>query len=197
MIKKKGFLFVFSGPSGSGKTTLIRGLLKDKDIKNKLSKSVSFTTRPKRKDEKDKRDYFFITQEKFREFLRRKKILEWTKYLDSYYATPKDFIDKHLKKGRHIVLCLDTKGATRLRAIYPENTVAIFILPPKTVTLKYRIRSRSKEVTEEDLLMRLSLANKEIAASKLYDYRIINDDFHLALEELKGIVIRYIGYREG
>lgn len=192
MRKKKGWLFVISGPSGSGKTTLIKSLIKGRALKNILSKSASFTTRPKRANEKNKKDYFFLTQKQFKELLNRKKILEWTKYLDYYYGTPKDYIDEQLKKGRHIALCLDTIGAAKIKRIYPDNTVTIFILPPEIETLKKRIRLRSRESREKNLRRRLRLANKEIAASRWYDYRIINDDFQLALKELKGIVTKKI-----
>lgn len=191
-MRKRGLIFVISGPSGSGKTTLIKSLLKDKEIRNKLTKSISFTTRAKRRNEKEGKDYSFISKEQFKELLKRKKILEWTKYLDYYYGTPKDYIDKHLKKGKHIALCLDTKGAASIKRIYPDKTVAIFILPPKIETLKQRILSRSKGQTLENLRMRLNLANKEIAKSKLYDHRIINDNFSLALRQLKEIVMREI-----
>lgn len=193
MRKKGGLIFVISGPSGTGKTTLIKSLLKDKDIKRILKKSISFTTRPKRMNEKDGKDYFFITQDKFKELLKRKKILEWTKYLDYYYATPKDYLNEQLRKARHVVLCLDTKGAARIKRLYPHNTVTIFILPPKIETLRQRIRLRSKRAREKNLLKRLSLAKREIAASVGYDYRIVNDDLRVALKKLKDIVTGQIG----
>lgn len=192
MRKKRGLIFVISGPSGSGKTTLIKSLLKDRGLKNILIKSISFTTRPRRRNEKDKRDYFFITPEQFKELLKRKKIIEWTKYLNYYYATPKNYIDKELQKGRHIALCLDTRGAVNIKRMYPDKSVTIFILPPKIQILRQRIRGRSKGTREENLFRRLKLANQEITKSKNYDYRIINDDFSLALKELKSIVLRKI-----
>jgi len=195
MKKGKGFIFVISGPSGSGKTTLIRSLLEDRDLKKALVKSVSFTTRSKRANEKKGKDYFFITPERFRVLRKHRKIIEWTKYLSYYYGTPKDYIDAQLKKGRSVALCLDTKGAASMRGIYPTRTRTIFVLPPKIEILKERIRSRSKEIKEKDLLSRLSLAKKEIFLARRYDYRVLNDDFQLALKQLKEIIRKEIGYQ--
>ena len=192
-MKKTGIIFVVSGPSGSGKTTLIKHLLKDRNLKNILTKSVSVTTRPKRRNEKGGKDYFFIRKTQFKELLRRKKIIEWTSYLDYFYATPKDYLDRQLKTGRHIILCLDTKGAWAIKRIYPENTVTIFILPPKIEALKQRIHLRSRGGREENLPMRLKLAKKEISLAKQYDYQIVNDDFPWALKELKEIITKRIG----
>lgn len=190
-MRKRGFIFVISGPSGSGKTTLIKNLLKDKGLTNTLAKSVSFTTRPKRANEKNGRDYSFITPRRFKALLRGKKIIEWTRYLGYCYGTPKDYLDGEFRAGRHIVLCLDTKGARKIKNIYPANTVTIFILPPKPETLRQRIRSRSR-IKKENLLKRLKLAKKEIALSQRYDYKIMNENFPLALKELKDIIFERI-----
>lgn len=193
MRKKKGLIFVISGPSGSGKTTLIKSLLKDKGLKKILAKSVSFSTRPKRRNEKDKGDYFFIRREQFVDLLKRKKIIEWTKYLDYYYGTPKDYLDERLENGGHIALCLDTKGAKKIKDIYPDNTVTVFILPPKIEALRHRMRLRSRKSREKKLSSRLRLAKKEISQAGSYDCRIINDDFQAALSELKEIITARIG----
>jgi guanylate kinase len=193
MRKKGGVIFVISGPSGSGKTTLIKSLLEDRNLKKALVKSISFTTRPKRRNEKKGKDYFFITPQRFKALRKQKKIVEWTKHLDYYYATPKDYIDAQLKKGRCLALCLDTKGAASIRGIYPKSTITIFVLPPKIEVLKERIRSRSKEIREKDLLLRLSLAKKEIFLARHYDYRIVNDNFQSALKQLKEIIRKEIG----
>lgn len=190
-MRKRGFIFVISGPSGSGKTTLIKNLLKDKGLTNTLAKSVSFTTRPKRANEKNRRDYFFITPQRFKALLRGKKIIEWTRYLGYYYGTPKDYLDGELRKGRHIVLCLDTNGAGKIKNIYPANSISIFILPPKPETLRQRMRSRSR-IKKENLLERLKLAKKEIALSQRYDYKIMNENLPLALKELKDIIFERI-----
>jgi guanylate kinase len=192
-VKTRGKIFVISGPSGSGKTTLIKGVLKDKRLKKKLVRSISFTTRPVRPVEKHKSDYFFISQAEFKRALRAKKILEWTKYLGYYYGTPKDFVDGHLNKLDGILLCLDVVGARKVKKIYPGNTVTIFVLPPSLDTLPKRIKQRCCGTDREEIKKRIQAAKEEIAASRKYDYKIVNRDLGLALKELKGIIIKETG----
>jgi guanylate kinase len=181
---------VISGPSGSGKTTLRDLLLKDNVFKKKFTKSVSFTTRRKRSLEASGRDYFFITEAEFRKKNRAKEILEWTKYLGYYYGTPKFFVEKQLKRGKHIVLCLDIKGALRIKRLYPKNSVTIFVLPPSIQTLRLRIQKRCHQTKKEEISRRLKLAKEELNASRRFDYRIVNRSLARALEELKGIILK-------
>lgn len=189
----RGLIFVISGPSGSGKTTLLKKLLKSKELLKKgLVKSISFATRPRRSTEKPGEDYFFITKEEFKQERKAKKILEWTRYLGYYYATPKDFIEKQLGMGRHIFLCLDLKGALKIRQLYPKNTVTVFIIPPSLVTLKNRIQERCNKTKKEEIRQRLKLAKRELLASQRYDYCLVNQNLRRAVRELKGIILREI-----
>jgi guanylate kinase len=183
---------VISGPSGSGKTTLLKGLLKHKALRGKVIKSVSLTTRLPRQGEKNRKDYFFVTREEFRRKLRAKKILEWTKYLGYYYATPLDFVKTQLKKGKNVLLCLDLKGALKIRRLYPKNTVLIFILPPSLEALRERIAGRCRKTKKEEIGARLKQAKKEFLALKKYDYSIINKNLSQAARELKEIVLKEI-----
>jgi guanylate kinase len=182
-------IFVISGPSGSGKTTLSENLLRDKALKGKIVKSVSLTTRPKRTAEINTKHYFYITEGEFKKRLRSEKILEWTKYLGYYYATPKDFIDGQLKRNRNILMCLDLKGALRIKKLYPNKTVTIFIMPPSLGTLQERIRMRCSRTRDEEVRKRLKLAGKELSASASFDYRIVNKNLAQAVKELKGIIL--------
>ena len=195
--KYRGLLFVISGPSGSGKTTLAESLLKSRALKNKLIKSLSLTTRPKRSGEKNKRDYSFVSAAQFRRRLKNKKILEWTKYLGYYYGTPKDFIDKQIKLGRHTVLCLDLKGAGRLKQLYPKNSVTIFVLPPSLRELRRRIKQRCRQAKAEEIEKRVRLAKKELLAVAKYDHCLVNKHFQKALSRLRGITLQEISQREG
>jgi guanylate kinase len=190
MLRKKGLIFVISGPSGSGKTTLAQKLTRSKTLKNRLIKSISFTTRPKRQGEADKRDYFFISDKEFREKRKAKKILEWTKYLDYYYATPKEFVDRQLDKGKHILLCLDFKGALEVKRLYPQNTITIFVTPPSLVALQDRIRKRCRQTKKEEIKQRLKLARQELAVAKRYNYCVVNRDLQQAVKELQGIILQ-------
>ncbi|MDD5155421.1 MAG: guanylate kinase [Candidatus Omnitrophica bacterium] len=190
--KKQGFLFIVSGPSGSGKTTLASGLLKAPELKNSLVRSVSLTTRPRRRGERDKKDYFFVSENEFKRLLKAKKILEWTRYLGYYYATPKDFVEGYLKKNKHLILCLDIKGARALKRFYPENAVTIFVMPSSLSVLKSRIEKRSRETAKEEIRGRLRLAENELLAADTYDYCLVNEDLKQGVEELKGIILAKI-----
>ena len=190
--RKQGKIFVISGPSGSGKTTLLSSLIQDKEIGKLLIKSRSFTTRPKRSQEKEGQDYFFVSPSEFKQLLKAKKILEWTKYLGYYYGTPKELVETQLKKGRHLGFCLDLKGAALLKKIYPKNTVTVFVLPPSLETLKTRIQGRCKCTDKKEVDQRLKLARRELFAAPGFDYCILNSNLQVALRELKEIVLAQI-----
>ena len=183
-------IFVVSGPSGSGKTTLVQGVRADKELKKTLVRSVSFTTRPKRSGEKDRKDYFFLSAKDFKEKLRVKKILEWTRYLGYYYGTPLEFVQAQLKKGRSIALCLDFRGALRIKRLFPRETVTVFVKPASLKELPQRIRKRCTHTMKEEVCQRLALAKNEIKNSSRYDYRLINKDLKTALEALKSVIIK-------
>jgi len=186
-------MFVISGPSGSGKTTLLKKLLEKGFLKRQLVKSVSLTTRPKRPGERVKKDYVFISEREFLALLRAKKILEWTKYLGYYYGTPKDFIEDNLRKGSNLLLCLDLRGALKIKRLYPNNTATIFIAPPSLGALKQRIIKRSDKINQEELQQRLGLARGELLAKGRYDYYLLNKDLSVATEKLKKIIIQELG----
>ncbi|MCK9594116.1 MAG: guanylate kinase [Candidatus Omnitrophica bacterium] len=183
-------VFVISGPSGSGKTTLARRILADKRFKNKLARSVSFTTRPKRSGEVNGKDYFFISAEEFKKNLRQKKILEWTRYLGYYYGTARRAVDDQIGRGKGVVLCLDLKGAARVKKLYPGQAVTIFVMPPSMEELAGRIHKRCSQTQEEEIRKRLSRAKEEIRAFRRYDYSLVNRDLTKAVKQLKGIIIK-------
>jgi guanylate kinase len=183
-------IFVISGPSGSGKTTLLKKLLRGGPLKRKLVRSVSLTTRPRRNGERNGQDYFFISRQDFQKRRRERKILEWTSYLGHYYATPKDFVEKKVKSGKHILLWLDVRGARQIRKAYPQDSVLVFINPPSLKELQRRIHGRRHSAAE--INQRLGLARQELAAARCYDYRLLNSDLSQAAASLRDIVSREI-----
>ncbi|MDD5044098.1 MAG: guanylate kinase [Candidatus Omnitrophica bacterium] len=192
-MQKKGLIFVVSGPSGSGKTTLAKKILEDSLLKKKLSRLVSFTTRPRRPGERNRHDYFFVSRAEFLRQRREKKFLEWTEYLGYYYATAKDNIRQKLSKGRSVVLCVDQRGAFRIRTIFPKHTRLIFILPPDLKTLEKRIHLRSlKAKNHEEIARRLRLAREEMKLCRRFDCCIMNKSLTRALNELKRFVRKEI-----
>ena len=193
MRTQPGLIFVISGPSGSGKTTLLKKVLLHKALRSKLSKSISVTTRPKRSGERQGKDYFFVSPAEFRRLKKAKKILEWTKYLGYYYGTKKDFLEGILKDGRHLALCLDMRGALRLKKLYPKNTVTIFIEPPSLKELRRRIEGRCCQTKPEEINKRISLAVAELKNFRRYDYVVKNNNLTRATGRLGNIILKEIG----
>lgn len=192
----EGVIFVVSGPSGSGKTTLLEKLVKEPALSKKgLVKSISFTTRPKRSGERNARDYFFISEEQFRRLRKAKKFIEWTKYLGYYYATPKDSAPGQIGSSRHVVLCLDLKGALKIKRLYPHNTVLVFIKPPSIEALRQRIERRCSRTKREEVRQRLKIAREEMSLAAGYDYCLLNQNLHQAIRELKKIMLGEITLR--
>ncbi|MFH1191724.1 MAG: guanylate kinase [Candidatus Omnitrophota bacterium] len=186
----RGKIFVISGPSGSGKTTLLTSLIQDKKIGKLLVKSCSMTTRPKRSQEREAKEYFFVGTLEFKRLLKAKKILEWTRYLGYYYGTPRESLEKQLKGAKNIGLCLDLKGARIIKKIYPNDTVTIFVLPPSLGVLKERMQNRSRQTNPREVARRLLLARKELQAAGEFDYCILNQNLPIALKELKSIFLQ-------
>ena len=185
-------IFVLSGPSGSGKTTLRELLLKEKALKKIFAKSISLTTRPKRIGEREGRDYFFINEGTFLRLRKNKRILEWTRYLGYYYGTKKDFIEASLRKGKNVLLCLDFKGAKKIKKLYPKDVVTIFIVPPATKELRKRIERRSAGVREEEISKRINRAETELKNVSRYDYSLKNINLMQAVKRLKGIILKEV-----
>lgn len=187
-MRKKGKLFIISAPSGSGKTTLEKMLLDCDDLN--LIKSVSVTTRKMRRDEKEGRDYCFVSK---KEFLRKKEagdFLEWAEVFSNYYATPKEKIEASLKEKKNIFLSIDVQGAGQIKKIYPD-AVFIFIEPPSADDLKKRLIGR-KTNNEDDIKRRLEVAGEELSQKKMYNYIVINDTIERAFRELKDIIKKEI-----
>jgi guanylate kinase len=189
---KKGWIFVISGPSGSGKTTIATRIISLKGLRNRLIRPVSYTTRPMRSGERNGKDYVFVDIKQFRSLLQAKKILEWTKYLGYYYGTPKHFVERYLDRGKHLILCLDLKGALKIKRLYPDRTIMIFITAPSLSTLKQRILSRCHKTGQKEIVRRLQLARQELATINKYDYCLVNQDLKEVISNLKSIILKKI-----
>ena len=181
-----GKIIIISGPSGSGKTTLHKKLLLSNRLKNKLVKSISATTRSRRLEEKNGRDYLFLTTKQFLHKIKAGHFLEWQKVFENYYGTPKKNIKALLKAGKNVLLCIDVKGAAVVRREFPQ-AVSIFIQPPSFSVLKKRLLARGSE-TKEALKIRLQTARQEVLDAKNYNYTVINDDLDEAVKKLEFIL---------
>lgn len=183
MIDEKGILFILSGPSGVGKGTVRERLFEhDQDLKY----SISMTTRNKRPGEVDGVDYFYKTKEEFETLIRQDKLLEYAKYVDNYYGTPKEYVEKMLAAGHDVFLEIEVQGAMQVQENFPEG-VFIFLFPPSLEELKNRIVSRGTE-TEELVLNRLREARKEIDMMDAYDYVVVNDNVDKAVNKIEAII---------
>lgn len=179
----KGKLFVISGPSGSGKTTIVKNVVKHLD---NVDFSVSYTTRTRRENEVDGRDYKFISEPVFMDMVERGEFLEWENVYDNLYGTPLEDIKKSNDNGREVILDIDVKGAAQVRKNY-KNAVFIFVLPTNMHELRSRLEKRKNE-TDIDIEMRLKNARDEVARIRNYDYIIINSNIDESTDKLASII---------
>jgi guanylate kinase len=190
-IKNQGKIIVISGPSGAGKTTLIRKVKKEIPT---LAFSVSATTRPIRKGEKEGVDYFYISEEIFKSLIKSDSFIEWAKVHGNLYGTMKHHVEELIKKKKDVVLDIDEQGAHQIRE---KNipAILIYILPPSIKELEKRLEKRKSELKKE-MKKRLKNAKEQILSRGFYDYVVINDDINKAVEELKDIINEYIKDKE-
>ena len=183
-MNRKARIFIISAPSGCGKTTLCKRLF---GAALGLARSISMTTRPKRKGEVEGRDYHFVSKKNFQKWVRQNKFLEWTKTYGWYYGTPKKSVAKLLKSGGDILLSIDVKGAINVKRLYPDRSVLIFILPPSIKALKERLKKRNAD-DKKEINKRLKIVKREMSYVYRYDYNIVNDNINNAAGKLKAII---------
>ena len=182
--KLLGNLFIISAASGAGKTSLVKEILAKH---NDIAISISHTTRLPRSAEMEGKDYFFVTEKRFKEMQAEEAFLESAECHDSFYGTSKSSVNHIRKAGKDIILEIDWQGAMSIKAIFPE-AVSIFILPPSIEKLEQRLRSRGQD-SEETIIKRLSAARSEMSHIEKFDYVTINDDFEDALRQLEAIIL--------
>jgi len=180
-----GSLFIVSAPSGAGKSSLVKAALADDE---RLTLSVSHTTRSPRAGEVDGREYHFVDRRTFEAMLERGEFLESAEVHGNRYGTSQKWIEKARAKGLDIMLEIDWQGAQQVRKAFPD-AVSIFILPPPPVLseLERRLRGRGQD-PEEAIQRRLRDAREEISHVAEFDYVIINKQFEEARQDLAAIV---------
>ncbi len=184
MRKRKGNLFIVSAPSGAGKTSLCQKLT---SVVPDIRHSVSYTTRPPRKDEVNDRDYTFLEESGFMGMAEKGEFAEWARVHGYLYGTSGKRLEEMRDNGIDVILDIDTQGAKQMRNHFNDG-VYIFILPPSMGALRERLEKRMSNSPEE-IDLRMKRASEEIKDYKWYDYVIVNNDFSEALIELKAIVI--------
>ena len=169
--KSKGILIVLSGFSGSGKGTIMKELMKK--YSEQYALSISATTRSPRPGETDGVEYFFKTKEQFEKMIADDELIEYAKYVDNYYGTPKDFVFDRLEQGISVILEIEMQGALKVKERCPE-ALLIFVTPPTAEELERRLRGRGTE-TDEKIASRLARAAEEVSYMDKYDYIVVNE----------------------
>lgn len=182
-MNRDGILIVVSGFSGAGKGTLMKGLLQKYD---NYALSISVTTRNPREGERDGVEYFFKTVEEFEKMIAQEELIEYAKYVENYYGTPKDYVQKQLRSGKDVILEIEIQGALKVKETFPE-TLLLFVTPPSAGVLKERLIGRGTE-TADVIASRLKRAAEEAEGMESYDYLVVNDNLEECIEQMHQII---------
>jgi len=181
----KGRIVIISGPSGVGKSSICRELVKRFE---NVCLSVSLTTRPIGKVEADGKDYWFVSEQEFKQRVRKGRLLEYAEVFGHLYGTPKDKVDEALKGGKTVLLEIDVQGARKVKSKYPD-AVMVFIFPPSQRDLVQRMSGRGRGEGGEAAERRLSGAPSEMAAAwQYFEHMVINDQLEQAVNEVAEVI---------
>ncbi|OGT36990.1 MAG: guanylate kinase [Gammaproteobacteria bacterium RIFCSPHIGHO2_12_FULL_37_14] len=178
-----GNLYVIAAPSGTGKTTLVKALI---ESSSKITVSISHTTRPKRPNEMNGVNYYFIDPAEFKKMIHDHQFLEHAVIFDYYYGTSKWMVEETLAKGIDVILEIDWQGHQQIQHLFPL-AIGIFILPPSMTDLRDRLIKRNQD-DPNIILKRLADVKETVSHINEFDYVVINDDFTTALDDLKTII---------
>ncbi len=180
---KKGILIVVSGFSGAGKGTIMKALLKKYD---NYALSISATTRNPREGEVDGREYFFKTVEEFEKMIAKDELIEYAKYVNNYYGTPRAYVEEQLANGKDVILEIEIQGALKVKEKFPE-TLLLFVTPPSSEELRSRLIGRGTE-TMEVIEQRMKRACEEAEGMDQYDYYVVNDVLEECVTNVHNII---------
>ena len=181
---KKGGMIVLSSPSGAGKTTLVKKISKYKNF----VVSISHTTRTPRPNEKNGKDYFFISKNNFKKLIKKNEFLEHAKVFDNYYGSSKNLILEKLKKGKNIIFDIDWQGTRQIRnKKLNYKLLTIFILPPSKKELQKRLIKREKK-NLKTVKKRMKEFKKDLSKWKEYDFVVINDNLQICLKKIMNAI---------
>ncbi|MEW6446995.1 MAG: guanylate kinase [Bacillota bacterium] len=178
----QGLLLVISGPSGVGKGTICRAL---NELDPSVHLSISVTTRPPREGEREGREYFFLSEERFQELIEKDELLEWARVYTYYYGTPRRPVMEARNAGKDVVLEIDVQGGFKVREKCPDS-VLIFIFPPSIRELRSRLSRRGTEDADA-IETRLRWAQEELRCYNRYDYVVVNDRVEEAVAKINAI----------
>lgn len=179
-----GSLFIITAASGTGKTSLVKQLLA---TTNDLAVSVSHSTRAPRPGEVDGQHYHFVSREVFQDMIARGDFLEFADVFDNFYGTSQASVDKMLASGLDVILEIDWQGALQVQKLRPD-AISVFILPPDRQSLRQRLSTRAQD-SAEVIEKRLAGAVRDMQQYLYFDYVVVNDNFDVALADLKAIIM--------
>ncbi len=180
---RKGILIVVSGFSGAGKGTLMKELVRTYE---NYALSVSMTTRSPRPGEEEGKEYFFVSEEEFKEKLEQDGLIEYANYCGNYYGTPREYVERQLEKGKDVILEIEIQGALKIKEKFP-TALLIFVMPPDAAELKKRLEGRGTE-SPEVIAQRICRAREEAAGIEEYDFLIINDRLEECVKEMHVLI---------
>ena len=180
----KGVLTVVSGFSGAGKGTVMKRLIQKYDD---YALSISVTTRKPREGERDGIEYFFKIKEEVETMIENDEFLEYARYVDNYYGTPRFYVEEMLAKGKNVILEIEIQGAMQIKAKNPE-AVLVFVTPPSFEELRNRLVGRGTE-TADVIESRLRRASEEAEGMPSYDYILVNDQVEDCVDRLHQIIL--------
>ncbi|MCR5329311.1 MAG: guanylate kinase [Saccharofermentans sp.] len=188
-MENRGLIVAVSGPSGVGKGTVLARVeeLIEQANPGSVGHSISVTTRAPRGQEKDGVEYYFRTKEEFEQMIADGKIVEYDKYVDNYYGTPSEPLEKMIDKGQDVLFDITIEGSLALDRKFGDDAATIFILPPSMEVLENRLRGRGTE-TEEKIMLRMEQAKAEIKRAGEFEYIITNDDVERAAQDILAII---------
>jgi len=187
----EGKLVIFSAPSGAGKTTIVKHLLGK--YPNRISFSISASTRQPREGEIDGRDYYFISKEEFLHRIAKKEFIEFEEvYAGTFYGTLRSEVDRIWASGKHVIFDIDVEGGLHLKRKFHDRALAVFVQPPSLETLIQRLRGRGTD-SEEKLRERIAKAEKELAYAERFDVILQNDELEKACQEAERLMLDFIG----
>ena len=188
-MKDRGLIVAVSGPSGVGKGTVLARVeeLMEQAAPGSVGHSISVTTRAPRGQEQDGVEYYFRTTEQFEQMIAEGKIVEYDKYVDNYYGTPSEPLEKMMDNGQDILFDITIEGSLALDKKFGDDAATIFILPPSMEVLEQRLRGRGTE-TEDKVQLRLAQARNEMKRAGEFEYIITNDDIERAAQDILAII---------
>mgnify|MGYP003739997421 CR=1 FL=1 len=183
-------MIIFSAPSGAGKTTIVKEILKNQEFNFEFS--ISACSRPKRVNETDGVDYYFMSADDFKKKIENNEFIEWEQvYENQYYGTLNSEVERIWQKGKNVVFDVDVVGGMNIKNQFSEKALSVFIKPPSIEVLKNRLINRKTE-TEATLKKRIDKAEWEMQFAEKFDLIVVNDNLEIAVDEVKNNVKNFL-----